>query len=124
MHQLTLGGPAMRTFPPGQQGGYLKLLLEGENVPNGRQVRTYTIRAQREDSIDVQFTLHGDASAGPATSWALETKPGETIMAGGPGPAKPLPAGFDFYLIAGDMTAMPAIAANLGSGSIDLVWRM
>ena len=113
MQQVTLGGPGMRNFPKGQQGGYLKLLLGQGGMLSRPQMRTYTIRAQRDDAIDVQFALHGENAAGPATSWALDAKPGDTIKAGGPGPAKPLPDSFDFYLIAGDKTALPAIAANL-----------
>jgi NADPH-dependent ferric siderophore reductase len=38
---------------------------------------------------------------------------GDTIEIGGPGPPKPLPEGQSFYLIAGDMTALPAISVNL-----------
>lgn len=113
MHQLTLGGPGFRGFPPDQQGGYIKLIFKQSGLLGKPLMRTYTIRAQREEAIDVQFALHGDQVAGPATQWALDAKAGDTILVGGPGPAKPLPAGFDYYLVAGDMTALPAIAANL-----------
>lgn len=114
MLRVTLGGPGLAGFPRDQQGGYVKLQLP--QAEGKKAVRTYTIRAQRNDEIDLDFALHGDTAtghAGPATEWALEVEPGATIDVGGPGPAKPLPAGFGFYFLAGDMTALPAIAVNL-----------
>lgn len=112
MHRVVLGGPGLADFPADQAGGYIKLMLPAEE---GSTLRTYTIRDQAQGRLIVDFALHGEdgAEAGPATRWALAAKPGDTIMMGGPGPAKPLPGGFDFYLVAGDMTALPAIGANL-----------
>lgn len=114
MLRVTLGGEGLEGFPQGSDGGYIKLRLfsDGSDKPI---VRTYTIREQRADAIDVNFALHEDASGshGPATDWAIAAWPGQKIEIGGPGPAKPLPEGSDFYLIAGDMTALPAISVNL-----------
>jgi len=115
MLRVTLGGEGMSGYPQGQQGGYVKLMLDplpGKDKPT---VRTYTIRAQRAGEIDVDFALHetSDGDHGPATDWALAATPGSVIELGGPGPAKPLPEGRDFYLVAGDMTALPAISVNL-----------
>ncbi|MBO9499010.1 MAG: siderophore-interacting protein [Novosphingobium sp.] len=114
MHRVTLGGEGMDGFPAGQQGGYLKFRVE----PEGSEkpiVRTYTIRRQRADALDVDFALHGagGGDAGPATEWALSVAGGEAILVGGPGMAKPLPEGADWYIVAGDMTALPAIGVNL-----------
>ena len=118
MQRLTLGGPGLADFPAGQEGGYVKLMLPPAAGTERPLVRTYTIRAQRPGEIDVDFALHGigeagDGSLGPATRWATAARPGATILVGGPGPAKPLPPGFERYLIAGDMTALPAISVNL-----------
>ena len=112
MRRVTIGGPAMSAFPPEQDGGYVKLMLPG---PDEKPlVRTYTIRSQTDAAIDIDFALHGDhGSGGPAVSWAKAVMPGETITVGGPGPAKPLKPGADWYLVLGDMTALPAIAVNL-----------
>jgi NADPH-dependent ferric siderophore reductase len=114
LQRITLGGPGLAGFPAGQEGGYLKLFL-GEDAKGKPIVRTYTIRHQREGELDIDFALHGDDSAGPATKWSLSAEPGETIKVGGPGAAKPLPEAHDFYLIAGDMTALPAISVNLAA---------
>lgn len=118
LQRVTLGGPGLAGFPEGQQGGYLKLFL-GEDARGKPIVRTYTIRDQREGELDIDFALHGDDAAGPATRWSLAAGPGDTIKIGGPGAAKPLPSDHDFYLIAGDMTALPAISVNLAALSPD-----
>lgn len=54
-------------------------------------------------------------------SWAQAAGPGDRLEAGGPGPAKLLPRGADWYLVAGDMTALPAIAVNLAALPDDAV---
>jgi len=121
MLRVTLGGPALVDFPPAQDGGYLKLRMAPDHGSNKPVVRTYTIRSQRPVKggceLDVDFALHTDANghAGPATDWAVGTSAGEVLEVGGPGLAKPLPPGRDFYLIAGDMTSLPAISVNLAA---------
>ncbi|MEP3891909.1 MAG: siderophore-interacting protein [Hellea sp.] len=114
MHRIILGGEALKAFPPDRAGGYIKFRLptaEGEKPI----VRTYTIRSQTADSIDVDFALHGGNAedSGPATHWALSAEIGDHILVGGPGPAKPLPDGKGPFLLVGDMTALPAISVNL-----------
>lgn len=115
MLRVTIGGPELAGFPDGQVGGYIKLMLPPSRPDGKPTVRTYTIRNQRSGELDIDFVLHADAKgqAGPATRWALSAEPGDAIGVGGPGAAKPLPPGFDHYLVAGDMTALPAISTNL-----------
>lgn len=121
MHQITLAGEALRDFPKGQDGGYFKLILEPGSEGQKALMRTYTIRRQRETEIDVLFALHGDHAAGPATSWALKAKVGDPMTIRGPGSAKPSPEACEFHLIAGDMSALPAISANLEAMPRDAV---
>ncbi|MBC9711999.1 siderophore-interacting protein [Streptomyces sp. TRM66268-LWL] len=89
--------------------------------------RSYTIR--RHDpvrgTITVDFVLHGggsdaglhgDGSDGPATAWARRAEPGQRLAMFGPSDyfAKPVPLGTtDWMLLAGDETALPAIATVL-----------
>ena len=94
-------------------------------------MRTYTVRAHRRESgeLDVDFALHGDA--GPACRWARRAAPGDRVTALGPVVAdnagidfRP-PAEADWVLIAGDETALPAIAgilAWLPPGTRAKVW--
>lgn len=85
-------------------------------------IRTYTVRAvrQAEQEIDVDVVLHGDA--GPASRWAGAAQVGDPLVILGPnalhggthgGVDFVPPAHADRLLIAGDETAVPAIAAIL-----------
>lgn len=109
MLRVTLGGEGMATFPDDQAGTYIKLMFTRED--GTPFMRTYTVRAQRDDAIDVDFVLHEDG--GPAAQWADSAAPGDTIEIGGPGPRKRVDTTADWFLLAGDMTALPAISDNL-----------
>jgi len=117
MLRVTFGGEGITSFPPEQAGGYIKLFLPAPSEGRKPLVRTYTIRAQRSAEIDVDFALHGldSNNSGPATSWAVNAKPGDELLIGGPGPAKPLPHDCRPLLVVGDMTSLPAISVNLES---------
>ena len=112
MFRVTLGGPGLTGFPKDQESAYVKLILaQGDKAPS--LTRTYTISAQRDDEIDLDFVLHAGTS--PATSWALAAQPGDQILVGGPGPKKLINSEADWFFLAGDMTALPAITTNLAS---------
>lgn len=110
MRRITLGGAGMASFPADQASAYIKLVFptEGDARP---LMRTYTVRNHRENEIDVDFVIH--ETAGPASQWALETRQGDRILVGGPGPKKLINEAADWLLLAGDMTALPAISVNL-----------
>lgn len=75
--------------------------------------RTYTIRHidWENKQIWVDFVIHGDEGiAGP---WAAHAQPGDTISFFGPGSGYAPRPDADFHLIAGDESALPAIAAAL-----------
>ncbi|MBQ1098103.1 siderophore-interacting protein [Streptomyces sp. b94] len=75
--------------------------------------RTYTVRhwdaELRELTLD--FVIHGDEGlAGP---WAQRVQPGETVHFMGPGGAYAPDPTADWHLLAGDESALPAIARSL-----------
>lgn len=77
--------------------------------------RTYTVRwvdsAAGELAID--FVIHGDEGlAGP---WAAAAQPGDALIFTGPGGGYNPDAAADWYLLAGDEAALPAIAAVIES---------
>lgn len=110
MHRVTLGGNGMHDFPKDHDGGYVKFSFP---QPDGERPisRTYSVCIQRENEIDIDFVLHGDG--GPASRWAVDCREGETIQVGGPGPKTLVDNNADWFLLAGDMTALPAISVNI-----------
>ena len=72
--------------------------------------RDYTPRRFDSASLVVDFVLHGD---GPAASWARSAASGDVIGQGGPRGSRVVSDDFDWYLLAGDETAIPAIARRL-----------
>ena len=127
MQRIILGGSDMTDFPKGHESANFKLLLPrpGQTAPliesAGQEltkdekpiVRTYTLRKfdASVDELTVDFAIH--ENPGPATSWALAAKPGDMIGFRGPGAPKLLNPEADWVLLAGDMSALPAISALL-----------
>jgi len=126
--RVTFAGPELEGFPKGHHGANCKLVLprDGESrtdfeayfEPDGPEekihpVRTYTVRAYREDSLelDIDFVAHGDV--GPATRWAQSAGPGSFLGFFGPSQPKLTDFHADWYLLAADLSAMPVVEATL-----------
>ncbi len=110
MCRVTFGGAGLIDFPVDQESAYIKLIFpQGDDTRP--LMRTYTVSVQRDDEIDVDFALHD--AAGPASNWARNTEVGAQILVGGPGPKKLINNEADWFLLIGDMTALPAITVNL-----------
>lgn len=133
MVRVVAGGPGLAAFEPKDATDmYVKIHFLQPGVEYAEPVdvfalretmprehwpvtRTYTVRsfdaAAQEVAID--FVVHGDAGlAGP---WAASAAPGDRIIFTGPGGAyRPNPDA-DWFLFAGDESALPAIAAALES---------
>ncbi len=82
--------------------------------------RTYTVRGFAGDELLVDVALHGPD--GPAARWAMSASTGDELLVLGPNADHPGPhGGIDFvpparcghHLLAGDETAVPAIARIL-----------
>lgn len=74
--------------------------------------KVYTVRRwdPAAGELDVDFVKHG---VGVATTWAYRAKAGDRIHFFGPAASRSLPDDADWMLIAGDDTAIPAIARML-----------
>lgn len=82
---------------------------EGASRPAARDYtpRRYDVGA---NTLTLDFVLHGD---GPAAAWAAQARPGHFLGVGGPRGSFIVPDDFDWYLLAGDETALPAIGRRL-----------
>lgn len=74
------------------------------------RMRDFTPRKFDANSLTIDFALHG---AGIANQWAANAKPGSEVGVGGPRGSTIVPYDFDWYLLIGDETAIPAIARRL-----------
>ena len=78
-------------------------------------LRTYTVREvdRVAGEIVIDFVYHGDVGlAGP---WAAAAKPGTELLVLGPGGAFAPDPSADWHLLAGDESALPAIATALSA---------
>ena len=140
--RFTFTGPTMHQFDSGGHDQRIKLVLPLDGLgmtplPGGSEwylrwrelpdelrnpLRTYTVRAVRPElaEVDVDIAMHG--RLGPAGRWACDAQVGDELVIYGPNGAHGGPyGGVDFLppvhtdrlLLAGDPTALPAIASIL-----------
>ncbi|MDH6152894.1 MULTISPECIES: siderophore-interacting protein [Paraburkholderia] len=87
---------------------------DGPVFPEGKRptARDFTPRRFDRDAreLDIEFAMH---DAGPAATWAAQAQVGQYLGVGGPRGSLVIPTGFDWHLLIGDDTALPAIARRL-----------
>ncbi len=140
MRRITLGGDQLRVFTsangfpqpafdspafdddirlvfsyPGQDAPVLPTQQEkGLDMPRAPRplTRTYTVRRWDPETgeLDVDFVKHG---IGVGTTWAYRAQTGDHIHFYGPSASRAMPNDADWLLVAGDDTAIPAIARLL-----------
>ncbi|RYE09016.1 MAG: siderophore-interacting protein [Hyphomicrobiales bacterium] len=128
MARITLSDPDFATFRSDAYDDHVKLFFakpgetlerpvpgpDGLAFPGGirPEGRDYTPRSFdiQTGEVVIDFVLHGD---GPAASWAATAKPGDTLGVGGPRGSFVVRGAYDWYLLAGDETALPAIGRRI-----------
>jgi NADPH-dependent ferric siderophore reductase len=130
MVRIVLGGDALSGFISAAHDDHVKLFFpqpgqdrpvlptpgpNGPVYPEGAPrpaARDYTPRRYdaAANTLTLDFVLHGD---GPATTWAAQARPGNFLGVGGPRGSFIVPDDFDWYLLAGDESALPAIGRRL-----------
>ena len=107
---VTFGGDALADFTSASFDDHVKFILDtGGAAP---VMRDYTPRRYdlHTRELTIEFALHGD---GPAADWAARARPGVRATIAGPRGSFIIPLDFDWHLLAGDETALPAIARRL-----------
>ncbi|MCV0438001.1 MAG: siderophore-interacting protein [Hydrogenophaga sp.] len=128
--RVRLAGDALRGFVSASFDDHVKLMLpaqpgtplvlpeagpDGLALPPGAErpvMRDYTPRRFDGEAglLDIEFLLHGD---GVASRWVGQAREGDEVGIGGPRGSFVVPTGFDWHLLVGDETALPAIARRL-----------
>jgi NADPH-dependent ferric siderophore reductase len=128
--RVTLGGAQLDGFVSASFDDHFKLMLPADAhsalvLPafgaNGPQWPAAGVRPVMRDftprfhdpvkrELDVEFALHGE---GPASEWAAQAAKGQSVGVGGPRGSFIIPVDYDWHLLIGDETALPAISRRL-----------
>ncbi|MFE7520643.1 siderophore-interacting protein [Streptomyces halstedii] len=122
--RVTLGGEGAEGFEAHAPDEHVKLIFPEPDgtlrlpEPNGAMLRwprpvptsrEYTVRRYDPASgeIDIDIAWH---DGGLASDWASAARPGAVVHVAGPPGGLIVPPTYDRYLLAGDITALPAVA--------------
>jgi len=109
--RITFAGESLAGFVSASFDDHVKLFLDPADGTEPVR-RDYTPRRfeAAAGELSIEFALHGD---GPAANWAAQATPGQRATIGGPRGSFIIPTDFDWHLLVGDETALPAIARRL-----------
>lgn len=109
---VTFRGESLDGFVSASFDDHIKLILGNPDAPDTPVMRDYTPRRYdaAAQELTIEFALHGD---GPAAAWAARAQPGDVATIGGPRGSFIIPMDYDWHLLAGDETALPAVARRL-----------
>jgi NADPH-dependent ferric siderophore reductase len=121
MVRVSLGSPELDGFTSLGFDDHVKLFFPqtdaGQIGPDGQSApasRDYTPRRYdpTTNTLVIDFALH--EAGGPATRWAEQVQTGQHLEIGGPRGSFIIPEAYDWHLMIGDETALPAIGRRLG----------
>ncbi|WP_199741754.1 siderophore-interacting protein [Corallococcus sp. CA047B] len=113
MRRIRFTSPELAGFQSPSPDGHIKVFFSRQGDEAGPPVmRDFTPRAfdPVAGTLTLDFALHG---AGPATEWAASAQVGQTLEIGGPKGSSLMPDDFDWYLLVGDESALPAIGRRV-----------
>ncbi len=107
---VTFAGESLATFVSDGFDDHVKFMFVGADGQTVR--RDYTPRHfdRKRCALTIEFVLHGD---GAACAWAAQAQPGMAAVIGGPRGSMVVPTDYDWHLLMGDATALPAIHRRL-----------
>lgn len=122
MRRIIFSGEQLQDFPLGVESAHVKVIIPkpgekqlklGLAVGLKKQMRSYTVRSfdDKQHYLTVDFAVNDHQ--GLVADWALQASVGDIVGIGGPGPIKYTDLDADWHLFAGDLTALPAIAATI-----------
>ena len=110
MVRVNFVSPELHDFVSASHDDHIKLFFpNGDGEPNRRDFTPRRFDTGK-GTLAIDFALH---EAGPATQWAAAAEIGDTLEIGGPRGSSVVPDDFDWYLLIGDETALPAIGRRV-----------
>jgi len=115
MRRFGFTSPDLHDFVSASHDDHIKLFFPDVGTDGHRGetcMRDFTPRRfdTSRKTLVIDFALH---EAGPATRWATTAQIGDTLEIGGPRGSAVVPDDFDWYLLIGDETALPAIGRRV-----------
>lgn len=110
MIRITLQSDDLADFTSLSPDDHVKLFIPSDAGEPDR--RDYTPRSfdREARTLTLDFAVH---DAGPATRWAIDAAVGDTLNIGGPRGSVTVSPTFDWWVLVGDETALPAIGRRL-----------
>jgi NADPH-dependent ferric siderophore reductase len=110
MLQIVLGGQDLEDFTTPSADDHIKLYVPGEG--GDLEARDFTPRHFDAEAkkLTIDIALH---PAGPAIRWAEQARIGDVVAIGGPRGSLMIADDFDWWLLIGDETALPAIGRRV-----------
>ena len=110
MLRVTLAGDDLAGFTSDGFDDHVKLFVP--TLSGAVERRDYTPRRRdpAAGTLAIDFALH---DAGPATRWALDARPGDTVEVGGPKGSMVVASDVRRWILIGDETALPAIGRRI-----------
>lgn len=110
MRRIGFTSPELHDFVSASPDDHIKLFFEdtgGQSVMRDFTPRRFDTGA---GTLTIDFALH---DTGPATQWAAAAQVGDRLAIGGPRGSAVVPDDFDWYLLIGDESALPAIGRRV-----------
>jgi len=104
--RITLVDDSLSDFVSASFDDHVKVFLDEA------ERRDYTPRRFDRDRLELtlEFALHGN---GVASDWARQAAAGQRLRVGGPRGSMIIPADYDWHLLVGDASALPAVHRRL-----------
>lgn len=110
MLKLTFSGDVLKDFVSLSFDDHIKFIFsDGAPEPHKRDYTPVDHDAQRGE-LSLEFALHAE---GAATDWARAARIGSQAVIAGPRGSMIIPVDYDWHLLIGDLSALPAITRRL-----------
>ncbi|MFJ3044539.1 siderophore-interacting protein [Herbaspirillum chlorophenolicum] len=110
MLSITFRGEALSDFVSLSFDDHVKFVFPDANGVPVRRDYTPTDYDKQRNEVTLEFALHAE---GAATDWARRAKVGMATVIAGPRGSMIIPANYDWHLLVGDLSSLPAINRRL-----------